>query len=190
MFLNSYIPVVMKVYARIGMGELVLRTSTGAVPRNQFSADGMPTEPERFLGWLETDFCNKLLNGEVEMGSKDSKRSYLVGCAFLKGLAAVLAIDAPLSASAEELKRGIKILFAKWQTKEAIESILQSLQSPDDLCKVFQQFKIYPLGATGKLWARRCGAKAEKPPKNFAKLLEALYTAYPYFYVYVDKAEK
>lgn len=180
----------MKVYARIGMGELLARASAGAVPRSQFSADGMPAEPERFLGWVETEFCSKVLNGEVEMSAKDSRRSYQVGCAFLKGLAAVVAVDAPLSASVEELRRGVRVVFAKWQTKEAIESVLQSLQSPDDLCKVFQQFKVYPLGATSKLWARRCGARVEKPPKNFAKLLEALYAAYPYFYAYVDKAEE
>lgn len=180
----------MKVYARIGMAELLSRAGAGAVPRNQFFTDDMPMEPERFLGWIETEFCNKLLNGEVEMGNKDSKRSYRVGCAFLKGAVAVLAIDAPLSASTEELKRGVEVVFAKWQTKEAIETALQSLQSPDELCKVFQQFKIYPLGATGRLWAKRCGAKVEKPPKNFARLLETLYTAYPYFYAYVDKAEK
>jgi len=180
----------MKVYARIGMAELLARVaSAGAVPRNQFSADGMPTEPERFLGWLETEFCTRLLNGEVEMGAKDSKRSYLVGCAFLKGAAAVVAIDAPLSASTEELRRNVKVVFAKWQTKEAIESALQSLQTPDDFCEVFHQFKIYPLGTTGRLWVRRCGARTEKPPKNFAKLLEALYAVYPYFYAYVDKAE-
>jgi len=190
MFLNPHIPVVMKVYARIGMAELLHRAGTGAVPRNQFYAEDMPTEPERFLGWIETDFCTKMLNGEVEMSSKDSKRSYRVGCAFLKGMAAVLAIDAPLSASAEELKRGVKVVFARWQTKELIETALQSLQAPDDFCRVFQQFRIYPLGATGKLWARRCSAKAEKPPKHFAKLLETLYATYPYFYAYVDKAEK
>ncbi len=62
----------------------------------------MPTEPERFLGWLETEFCAKLLSGEVEMGAKDSRRSYRVGCAFLKGEAAAVAVDAPLTASAEE----------------------------------------------------------------------------------------
>jgi len=180
----------MKVYARIGMAELLARASAGAVPRTQFYAEDMPTEPERFLGWLETDFCTKMLNGEVEMGSKDSRRSYRVGCAFLKGAAAAVAIDAPLSASAEELKRGVKVVFAKWHTKEAIDSVLQSLQAPDDLCKVFHQFKIYPLGAAGRLWARRCGAKVEKPPKHFAKLLGALYAAYPYFYAYVNKAEE
>jgi hypothetical protein len=189
MFLNPHIPVVMKAYARIGMAELLARASAGAVPRNQFSADGMPTEPERFLGWLETEFCAKLLNGEVEMGAKDSRRSYRVGCAFLKGAAAAVAIDAPLTASAEELKRGVKVVFAKWQTKNDIEAVIQSIQTPDDLCKVFHQYKIYALGATGRLWARRCGAKAEKPPKHFAKLLEALYATYPYFYAYVDKAE-
>jgi hypothetical protein len=189
MFLNPHIPVDMKIYARIGMAELLARAGAGTVPRNQFSADGMPTEPERFLGWIETEFCAKLLNGEVEMGAKDSRRSYLVGCAFLKGAAAAVAIDAPLTASAEELKRGVKVVFARWQTKNDIEAITQNIQAPDDLCKVFHQYKIYPLGVTGKLWARRCGAKVEKPPKNFAKLLEALYATYPYFYAYVDKAE-
>ena len=179
----------MRVYARIGMAELLSRAGAGAVPRTQFSADGMPTEPERFLGWIETEFCAKLLNGEAEMGVKDSRRTYRVGCAFLKGAAAVAAIDAPLTASTEELKRGVKVVFAKWQTKNDIEAAVQSIQTPDDLCKVFQQYKIFPLGATGKLWARRCGAKVEKPPKNFAKLLEALYATYPYFYAYVDKAE-
>ncbi len=190
MFLNPHIPVGMKIYARIGMAELLVRvSSTGAIPRNQFSADGMPTDPERFLGWIETEFCAKLLNGEVGMGSKDSKRSYRAGCSFIKGEAAVVAIDAPLVASAEELKRGVKVVFAKWQTKNDIETIIQNIQTPDDFCKMFHQHKIYPLGATGKLWARRCGARVEKPPKHFAKLLEALYVAYPYFYAYVDKAE-
>jgi hypothetical protein len=172
------------------MAELLARVaSTGAVPRNQFSVDGMPTEPERFLGWIETEFCAKLLNGEVEMSGKDSRRSYRVGCAFLKGAAAAVTIDAPLTASTEEFKRGVKVVFAKWQTKEAIESELKSLQTPDDFCKIFHQFKIYPLGATGKLWARRCGARVEKPPKHFATLLETLYATYPYFYAYADKAE-
>jgi len=179
----------MKAYTRIGMAELLARVGAGAVPRNQFFVDDMPAEPERFLGWLETEFCTRVLNGEVEMSDKDSKRSYRAGCAFLKGEAAVVAIDAPLAASAEEIKRGIKVVFAKWQTKNDIEAAVQNIQTPDDFCRLLHQYKMYLLGATGRLWMRRCGVRAEKPPKNFAKLLETLYATYPYFYVYVDKAE-
>jgi hypothetical protein len=190
MLLNPHIPIAMRAYARIGMAELLARAAAGAVPRSQFYADGMPIEPEPFLGWIETEFCTRVLNGEVEMGGKDSRRSYRTGCAFLKGVAAAVAIDAPLTASAEEVRRGVRVVFARWQTKNDIEAVIRNVRTPDDLCELFRRYEVYPLGATGRLWARRCGARVEKPPKRLATLLETLYATYPYFYAHASNAEE
>jgi hypothetical protein len=171
-------------YARIGMAELLARVSQlGEVPYRQFFPVGgnMPREPDRFLLWLEMDFCTKLLNGQVVMTMRDSYLSYRFGCALLKGRGAVVVINAPLSADVEEIKRGVEVLFARRSTAEEIQKLISEMKSEEDLCKVFREYIIYPVGKTGRFWAQRCGVQPEKRPRDMLRIIKMLAAAYPIF---------
>jgi hypothetical protein len=172
-------------YARIGMAELLARVYyLKEVPRKQFfPVDDldMPTDPERFLGWLETDFCTMLLSGKISLTTRDSHRSYRFGCALLKR-GAVVEINAPLSASTvDEVKRNVKVVFARRSVKMEIDKLIENMEADDDLCQMFELYPIYPVGRTGRLWARRCGAQVEKRPQDMLRLVKMLAVVYPYF---------
>jgi hypothetical protein len=172
-------------YARIGMAELLARVYyLKEVPRKQFfpidNLD-MPTDPERFLGWLEMDFCTMLLNGKIAMSMRDSHRSYRFGCTMLKR-GAVVEINAPLAASTvDEVKRNVKVVFARRSVKMEIDKLIKNMETDDDLCQMFELYPIYPVGRTGRLWARRCGAQVEKRPQDMLRLVKMLAVVYPYF---------
>ena len=172
-------------YARIGMAELLSRIHhLGEVPHRQFFPVGgidMPKEPDRFLGWLEMDFCTMLLNGRVAMTMRDSYLSYRFGCAFLKGRGAVVAFNAPLSADIDEVKKDVKVLFARRSTAEEIRRLIDGAESEEDLCRVFKEYVIYPMGKTGRLWAVRCGARPERRPRDMLRIIKMLATVYPIF---------
>jgi hypothetical protein len=180
-------------YARIGMAELLARVYyLKEVPRGQFFPIdnlNMPTDPERFLGWLETDFCALLLSGKIAMSAYDSHRSYRFGCSILKGIGAVVAIDVPLTADVDELKRGARIVFARRSTAREIREIVEKMQAEDDLCEAFKRYRIYPVGRYGKLWARRCGTSVERRPRDAVKIVKMLAAVYPYFDVAADAAD-
>jgi hypothetical protein len=170
-------------YARIGMGELLARVSQlGEVPHRQFFPVGgdMPKEPDRFLGWLEMDFCTKLLSGQVVMTMRDSYLSYRFGCSLLKGRGAVVAVNAPLSGSVEEIKKDVKVLFARRSTAEEIQRLIGEIKTEEELCRVFREYIIYPVGKTGRLWAQKCGT-ATKRPRDMLRIIKMLAAAYPIF---------
>jgi hypothetical protein len=180
-------------YARIGMAELLARVYyLKEIPRGQFfpidNLD-MPTDPERFLGWLETDFCASLLSGKIAMSAYDSRNSYRFGCALVKGIGAVVAVDAPLTADADELRRGVRIVFARRSTAREIREIFEKMQAEDDICEAFKRYRIYPVGRYGKLWARRCGTSVERRPRDAVKIVKMLAVVYPYFDVAADAAD-
>jgi len=171
-------------YARIGMAELLSRVSQlGEVPHRQFFPVGgdMPKEPDRFLGWLEMDFCSMLLGGRVVMTMRDSYLSYRFGCSLLKGRGAVVAINAPLSADVEEIKKDVKVLFARRSTAEEIRMLINEMRSEEDICKAFREYIIYSVGKTGRLWARKCGMQPEKRPRDMLRIMKMLAAAYPIF---------
>ncbi len=171
-------------YARIGMAELLARIlHLGEVPRRHFFPVGgsMPKEPDRFLGWLEMDFCTALLNGRIAMTMRDSYLSYRFGCAILKGRGAVVAINAPLSADIDELKKDAKVLFARRSTAEEIQSLIDGAESEEDFCKLFTEYIVYPVGRTGRLWAMRCGVRPERRPRDMLRIIKMLAAAYPIF---------
>lgn len=171
-------------YARIGMAELLARVYyLKEVPRGQFfpidNLD-MPTDPEQFLGWLEMDFCTMLLNGKISLTTRDSHRSYRFGCAMLlRG--AVVEINAPLAASVDEVKKKVRAVFARRSVKMEIDKLIKFMETDDDLCQMFELYPIYPVGRTGRLWARRCGAQVEKRPQDMLRLVKMLAVVYPYF---------
>jgi hypothetical protein len=174
-------------YARIGMAELLARVHhLGEVPHKQFFPVGgggnMPKDPDKFLGWLQFEFCSMLLDGKIVMTMRDSYLSYRFGCALLKGRGAVVAINAPLSApSIDEIKKGVKVLFARRSTAEDISRLLEETKSEEDFCKMFRDYIIYPMGRTGRLWAMRCGARPERRPRNMLNIIKMLATVYPVF---------
>jgi hypothetical protein len=172
-------------YARIGMAELLARVYyLKEIPRRRFfPVDDldMPADPERFLGWLETDFCAMLLNGKISLTTRDSHRSYGFGCALLKGAGAVVEINAPLAGTADEVKRNVRVVLARRSVKREIDELIRSMQTDDDLCQLFDRYRIYPVGRTGRLWARRCGAQVEKRPRDTLRLVKMLVEVYPYF---------
>ncbi len=171
-------------YARIGMAELLARVyHLGEVPHRQFFPVGgdMPKEPDRFLMWLEMEFCTALLGGKIAMTLRDSYISYRFGCALLKGRGAVVAINAPLSADADEVKKGVKVLFARRSTAEEIQKLIDAATREEDLCGIFKEYIIYPVGKTGRLWAARCGVWPERRPRDMPKIIKMLATAYPIF---------
>ncbi len=171
-------------YARIGMAELLARIlHLGDVPRRHFFPVGgsMPKEPDRFLGWLEMDFCTALLNGRVAMTMRDAYTSYRFGCAILKGRGAVVAINAPLSADVDEAKKDVKVLFARRSTAEEIQKLIDEAESEEDLCRLFREYIIYPVGRTGRLWAARCGARPERRPRDMLRTIKMLAAAYSIF---------
>jgi hypothetical protein len=173
-------------YARIGMAELLARVHhLGEVPNRQFFSVGgsinVPKEPDRFLGWLQMEFCTMLLDGRVAMTMRDSYLSYRFGCAILKGRGAVVAINAPLSADPDEIKKDVKVLFARRSTAEEIQRLVEEIKSEDDLCRVFREYIIYPAGRTGRLWAMRCGTKPERKPRDMLNIIKMLATVYPIF---------
>gem|GEM_PF-2668973 len=177
-------------YARIGMAELLARVYyLKEVPRKQFFPIdnlNMPTDPERFLGWLETDFCTMLLNGKIAMSMRDSHRSYRFGCTMLKR-GAVVEINAPLAASTvDEVKKKVRVVFARRSVKMEIDKLIKNMETDDDLCQMFELYPIYPVGRTGRLWARRCGAQVEKRPQDMLRLVKMLAVVYPYFDVAAD----
>ena len=178
-------PQLVQFYARIGMAELLARVHhLGEVPNRQFFPAGgsnMPKEPDRFLLWLEMDFCAMLLGGRIAMTMRDSYLSYRFGCALLKGRGAVVAFSAPLSADIDEIKRDIKVLFARRSTAGEIQKLIDEAKSEEDLCKVFREYIIYPAGKTGKLWAARCGVRPERKPRDMLRIIKMLATAYPIF---------
>jgi hypothetical protein len=171
-------------YARIGMAELLARVHhLGEVPHRQFFPVGgdMPKEPDRFLMWLEMEFCTMLLSGKVAMTMRDSYLSYRLGCALLKGRGAIVAVNAPLSADPDEIKKDVKVLFARRSTAEEIRRLVEEIKSEDDLCRVFREYIIYPAGRTGRLWAMRCGTKPERKPRGVLNIIKMLATVYSIF---------
>lgn len=171
-------------YARIGMAELLARVyHLGEVPHRQFFPVGgdMPKEPDRFLMWLEMEFCTMLLSGKIAMTMRDSYISYRFGCALLKGRGAIVAIDAPLSADVDEVKKDVKILFARRSTAEEIQKLVDAMTREEDLCRIFRDYVIYPVGKTGRLWVARCGVRPERRPRDMPKIVKMLATAYPIF---------
>jgi hypothetical protein len=172
-------------YARIGMAELLARVYyLKEIPRKQFFPIdnlNMPTDPERFFGWLEMDFCTMLLNGKIAMSMRDSHRSYRFGCTMLKR-GAVVEINAPLAASTvDEVKKKVRVVFARRSVKAEINQMIKNMETDDDLCQMFELYPIYPVGRTGRLWARRCGAQVEKRPQDMLRLVKMLAVVYPYF---------
>ncbi|MFZ8840195.1 MAG: hypothetical protein ACO2PM_15040 [Pyrobaculum sp.] len=177
-------------YARIGMAELLARVHhLGEVPHRQFFPVGrdMPKEPDRFLMWLEMEFCTMLLSGKVAMTMRDSYLSYRLGCALLKGRGAVVAVNAPLSADVDEAKKGVKILFARRSAAEEIQRLIDSAATEEDLCRIFREYVIYPVGKTGRLWTARCGVRPERRPRDMPKIIKMLAAAYP---IFADAAEQ
>jgi hypothetical protein len=173
-------------YARIGMAELLARVHhLGEVPHRQFFPVGggidVPKEPDRFLGWLQMEFCTMLLDGRIAMTMRDSYLSYRFGCAVLKGIGAVVAVNAPLSADPDEIKKDVKVLFARRSTAEEIQRLAEEVKSEDGLCRAFREYIIYPAGRTGRLWATRCGAKPERKPRDMLNIIKMLATVYPIF---------
>jgi len=180
-------------YARIGMAELLARVYyLKEIPRKQFFPVDyldMPTDPERFLGWLEVDFCTMLLNGQISLTARDSHRSYRFGCDLLKR-GAVVEINAPLAASTvDEVKRNVRVVFARRSTAREIDKLIKNMETDDDLCQIFELYQIYPVGRTGRLWARRCGAPQVRMPQDMLRLVKMLAVVYPYFDVAADAAD-
>jgi hypothetical protein len=177
-------------YARIGMAELLARVHhLGEVPHRQFFPVGgdMPKEPDRFLGWLHMEFCTMLLDGRIAMSMRDSYLSYRFGCAVLRGRGAVVAVNAPLSADPEEVKKDVKVLFARRSTAEEIQKLVGEINGEEDLCRLFGEYIIYPVGKTGRLWAARCGVQPERRPRDMPKIVKMLMAIYP---IFTDAAEQ
>jgi hypothetical protein len=172
-------------YARIGMAELLARVHhLGEVPHKQFFPVGrsdVPKEPDKFLVWLQIEFCTMLLDGKIVMTMRDSYLSYRFGCALLKGRGAVVAINAPLSADVDMVKKDVKVLFARRSAAEDILRLLEEMKSEEDFCKMFRNYIIYPMGRTGRLWAMRCGVRPERRPRNMLNIIKMLATVYPVF---------
>lgn len=167
------------------MAELLARVyHLGEVPRRQFFPAGridMPKEPDKFLGWLQFEFCTMLLDGRIVMTMRDSYLSYRFGCSLLKGRGAVAAINAPLSADVDEIKKDVEVLFARRSTAEDISRLLEEMRSEEDFCKMFRGYIIYPMGRTGRLWALRCGTQPERRPRDMLRIIKMLAAVYPVF---------